>query len=308
MRVTNDDDQPVRVVADARLLTLEVTPRGARSPVRCDLPDDMRSSSDVDRALVLLPTHAYAETFEPRLYCFGAGKLDALAPGAIVVAHLGFAVAGATRGATAPPFEVSAVEGSEADLAPLKSLDAPPVALPDEPTAWAVPATFGKGTPEADTPRLSLQGPISVDAESANEIGIPLTLRNDGAHTTAVRFRPEVLDFDIIGPGGVEHCSWPAVPAAALREMFTTLPPKGSETLEVTLGSYCTRQGLDQAGLVVVWPRLDTRNASGASLGLRSFDGQVDATRPTIVRLHRGAAPPWMLKRTSPQGRGTDDN
>jgi hypothetical protein len=288
LHVTNEGEQPVRVVADARLLTLEVTPRSARAPVRCVLPDDMRPGGDLERAQVILPGRGYDESFEPRLYCFGAGKLDALVPGAIVIGRLGFS----SRPASQPPFEVSSIEGGEPELAPLKSIESPPIALPDDPTAWAVPVMAGKDTADADTPRVSLQGPVSVDAASPNEIAIPLTLRNDGAHATVVRFRPEVLDFDIIGPGGVERCDWPTVPAAALPEMFTTLAPKAAETLEVTLSSYCTGHGLDQPGLIVVWPRLDTHDATGAELHMRSFDGEVVAGAPTIVRLHRGGARP----------------
>jgi hypothetical protein len=284
LHVTNEGDQPARVVADARLLTLEVTPRSARAPVRCVLPDDMRPDSDLERAQVLLPGRGYDEGFEPRLYCFGAGKLDALAPGAIVIGRLGFSSGPASK----PPFEVSSIEGADPELAPSKSIESPPIALPDEPTAWASPVMAGKDA--ADTPRVSLQGPVSVDAESPNEIAIPLTLRNDGGHATVVRFRPEVLDFDIIGPGGVERCRWPAVPAAPLPEMFTTLAPKAGTTLEVTLSAYCTDHGLDKPGLIVVWPRLDTHDATGAELHMRSFDGEVVAATPTIVRLHRGGA------------------
>jgi hypothetical protein len=73
--------------------------------------------------------------------------------------------------------------------------------------------------------------------------------------------------------------------------MFTTLPPRGSESLSVTLSSYCTGHGLDAGGLLVVRPRFDTRHASGAPIGLRAFDGELMAEKPTIVRLHRGAAP-----------------
>jgi hypothetical protein len=138
---------------------------------------------------------------------------------------------------------------------------------------------------------LSLLGAASVDAVSQKDIEIAVTLRNDGPRAAVVRFRPEVLGFDITGPNGVEHCAWPMMPAAALREMFTTIGPKGSETLSVTLGSYCTGHGLDKGGLIVVRPRLDTRNASGAPVGIRSFDGELIAMTPTVVRLHRGSAP-----------------
>jgi hypothetical protein len=287
MRVRNEGDVPVRIVADARLLTLEVTPRGARSPVRCELPDDMRPSGDVDRTLAIPPGRSYVEPFEPRLYCIGASELLALAPSAIVVAKLGWR----SGPSTSPPYVASAVEGADPGVAPLKSLESPPVALPDEPTAWAVHGTHGSTGADADSGRLSLRGPPSIDAVTPNEIAVPLTLRNEGSHTVAVRFRPESLDFDVLREGPAENCPWPTVPAAALREMFTTLAPGASETLEVTLSSYCTTgHSLDKSGLLVVWPRLDTRDASGAAIGMQTFDGQVVASSPTVVRLHRGSA------------------
>jgi hypothetical protein len=294
MRVTNDGDIPVRIVADARLLSLDVAPRSTRSPVRCELPADMRSSSDLERALVVPAKRSYTETFEPRLYCFG--KLDALVPGAIVVAHLGW-----TSGPKAkPPFEASPIEGIEPAILALKSIDSPPIALPDEPSAWPPAGSAQKQDDiDADSPRLSLRGPTFVDAMSPNEIDIALTLRNDSQRAAIVRFRPEVLGFDVIGSGRIEQCAWPTMPAAALREMFTTLAPKGAETLDVSLGDYCTDHALDLAGLLVVRPRLDTRKAPGAVLGLPSFEGAVVAMTPTVVRLHRGAALPGPLQ--SPQ-------
>jgi len=293
MRLTNEGEIPVRIAADASLLTLEVTPRGARLPIRCDLPDDMRPTTDRERALVVPPKRSYAERFEPRLYCFGE-KLAALTPGAIVVARLGW-INGLK---TAPPFEVGPIEGVAPELAPLKSIDASPIALPDEPLAASAPDTRPQADANVDSPRLSLQGASAVDASSPSEIDVPVTIRNESQRTVVVRFRPEVLTFDVIGPGGIEQCGWATLPAAAMPEMFTTLPPNGSETLDLSLADYCTEGGaLDQKGLLVVRPRLDTRNASGLAVGMRTFDGTLVANTPTVVRLHRGAAPVGPLVR-----------
>jgi hypothetical protein len=313
MRLTNAGEVPVRVTADARLLSLEVTPRSARASIRCELPADMRPADDLQRTLVIPPKRSYTESFEPRLYCFGS-KLEALAPGAIVVGRLGWT----TGRKTEPPFAAAPIDGVEPELAPLKAIEGLPIALPDEPSAWMTSEVAASEwrrnedaaserrrnedaaserrrnedaarSVETDTASLSLHGSTSVDATSPNDITVAVTLRNDGSRAAVVRFRPEVLGFEIVGPAGVEHCSWPMMPAAAMREMFTTLAPKRSETLEVSLDSYCTRHGLDRGGLIVVRPRLDTRNASGTAVGLRSFDGELTATTPTVVRLHRGA-------------------
>jgi hypothetical protein len=284
MRVVNDGDVPVRIVADARLLSLEVLPRGAREPVRCELPPDMRPEDDLERPLVLPSHKAYRENFEPTLYCLGNKRLDALAPASIVIARLGW------KGRTARFLEVSAIEGIEPKVAARPFVDSPPIALPDEPTPPPMPAPT-ESDALADLPRLSLRSAVSVDAESTSRMEIPVTLRNDGARPVVVRFRPETLRFDVLSQEKTEHCAWPALPGAPQRDLFSTLRPKGTTSLNVTLSTYCPAHTFDQAGLYLVVVHLDTHAASGATLGLHTFDGEVAATLPTAVRLRRGRAP-----------------
>jgi hypothetical protein len=286
MRVTNAGEIPVRIVADARLLTLELTPRGESKPVRCELPGDMRPPDDLERPLVLAPGRTYAETFEPRLYCFGGKRGAALAPGATAVARLGW------PRRTHPPYEVSPIDGVEPEVAPLASIESPPIAVPDEPSPSFAPAA----TPAADVPRLALRGSEAVDAESLTRIAVTVTLRNEGTRAVVVRFQPETLGFDLVGPGGVERCSWPTLPSAPTRELFTTLRPQSATSVTLALADYCPTRAFDRGGLFVLRPHLDTSRASGADLGLRTFDGEVIATAPTLVRLHQGAAPHRLVQ------------
>jgi hypothetical protein len=288
MRVTNAGEVPVRIVADARLLTLDVTPRGASKPVRCELPADMRPGDDLERPLVLPPKRSYVETFEPRLYCFGAKKLDALAPQAIVAAHLGWPGRGER-----PPFEVSPIDGVEPALAPLRAIDAAPIALPDEPTAAPAPTLPHR---DPDPPRLSLTGSVAVDAESVAGTAVVVTVRNEGSRAAVVRFQPATLGFDVSGEKGVERCGWPTLPSAPTREQFMTVRPGAEASLSLVLADYCAGHALDHAGLFVVRPWLDTRKASGADIGVRSFDDELVATKPTLVRLHKGTAPPKLVR------------
>ena len=215
MRLANDGDVPVRVVADARLLTLDVFPRGVREAIRCELPPEMKPEDDLERPLVLPPHRAYRETFEPRLYCVGGKRLDALAPGSIVVAHLGW------TGHRTKLLEVSAIEGVEPRVAGRPSVDALPIALPDEPTPKPAPPPDERAV-LADAPRLSLRSAPSVDAASASAIEIPVTLRNDGARAVVLRFRPESLRFDLVNQEKSERCTWPGQPGAPLRERSAT--------------------------------------------------------------------------------------
>jgi hypothetical protein len=300
MRVTNQGDVPVTIVADARLLALDVTPRSARKAEHCELPGEMRPEDDLSRPLVLPPKRSYAERFEPRLYCLDGSRLEALAPGAIVIATLGWAGHG-----THPPVMVSPVEGLEAQVASSKSIRSAPIALPDEPTPsftpqpeGAVPASIKADAPastkgdasasrrvEAD---LVVQSATSVDAASSSDIAIPVTLTNKGHRAAIVRFRPETLGFDVVGPQGADHCSWSALPSAPTLDLFTTLGAGAQTSLTVLLSAYCSARVLARSGLYVVRASLDTRKAPGAEIGLRTFDGQVIATSPTVVRLRRG--------------------
>jgi hypothetical protein len=286
LRVTNDGDVPVRLTADARLLTLEVTPRSAVKALRCELPPDMRPDDDMDRPLVLPPGRSYVERFEPRLYCFGQHRLDALAQGSIVVGRLGWPAGKTLR----PPFAVESVAGVEPELVPLREIASPPIGLPDEPTPpRAVPPPSRPDDP--DPVHLTLRGPLAVDAQSPNGISVNVTLHNAGRRPVFVRFRPETLRFSATSPGGIEDCRWPMPPVAAMRELFTRLSPGGTTDLSVLLDAYCAEQTLDRPGLLLLRPELDTREASGADIGLRTFDGRVVATTATVVRLHQGASP-----------------
>jgi hypothetical protein len=292
MRVTNEGEVPVTLVADARLLSLEVTPRGARAAERCELPADMRPRDDLGRPIVLPPKRTYAERFEPRLYCLENRKLDALAAGSIVVARLGWA-----GKSTRPPLEVAPIEGMEAEIAPSKSITSAPIALPDEPTPAAIAKepVEGRPAPRVETV-LSLAAPRSVDAGSEDEIALTVTLQNKGHRAAIVRFRPETLAFEVLGPRGVRHCGWSANVSAPTPDLFSSLAAGATESLAVMLSAYCPSGVFDQAGFYVVRATLDTRKASGAEVGLRTFDGQVIAHAPTLVRLHHGVQPEPLVR------------
>ncbi len=289
MRVTNHGDVPVRMVADARLLTLEVTPRGASKPVRCELPADMRPGDDMDRPLVLPPGRSYVEHFEPRLYCFGPHLLDALAQASIVVGHLGWLGGNRSR----PPFEIAAIAGVEPEVASLKEIASPPIGLPDEPSVM-LETTAPPRPDDPDPAVLTLRGPVSIDAPAPNAIGVTVSLHNAGKRPVIVRLRPETMRFEVTGPRGNEDCRWPLSPVAAMRELFTTIPGGGNADLSVLLDAYCSGRAFDEPGLVIVRPELDTRQASGADLGLRTFDGRVLASSPIIVRLRQGSSTPRL--------------
>jgi hypothetical protein len=293
MRVTNDGDVPVTLVADARLLSLDVTPRSAHKTEHCELPAEMRPQDDLGRPLVVPPHRSYAERFEPRLYCIDGARLDALAPGAIVTATLGWSGKG-----TRPPLVISPIDGVEPRVAPAKSIRSAPIALPDEPTPSLVPHRDEAAAGAATEAELALETGRSVDAASLSDIAVPVTLTNKGSRAVIVRFRPETLAFDVVGPQGAMHCAWPVMASSPSRDVFSTLGAGASASLTVILSAYCNAKALATPGLYVVRGSLDTRHASGAEIGIRSFDGQVIATSPTVVRLRRGTAVEPLVRPT----------
>jgi hypothetical protein len=243
----------------------------------------------MERPLVLPPGRAYVEHFEPRLYCFGAHLADALAQGSIVVGRLGWLGGNRAR----PPFEVASIAGVEPELAPLKEIASPPIGLPDEPSVMLeAPAPPRPDDPDPAT--LTLRGPASIDAPSPAGLGIAVTLHNAGKRPVIVRLRPETLRFEVTAPRGAEDCKWPLSPVAAMHELFTTVPGGGNADLSVLLAAYCSAHPFDEPGLLMIRPELDTRKASGADIGLRTFDGRVLAASPVVVRLHQGLQHPHL--------------
>jgi len=71
----------------------------------------------------------------------------------------------------------------------------------------------------------------------------------------------------------------------------------------------CPEHTFDQAGLYMVRARLDTRRASGAGIGLRTFDGDVPADKATRVRVREdhgvGAPSPRPKLDEAPRAQAT---
>jgi hypothetical protein len=292
IRIENEGPVPARVVADIRLLSLDVTPRGAHRPLHCELPTAMRPTDELERSMVIPPKRAFAETFSPRLYCFGASGFSALTGGSTVSARL------ALVGPASPAiWEVAPMDGDLTHVARRKWLEAPPVLLPDDPTPVAA-RTPPAHDDASDAPQLVFEVPEAVDAPSAEEVEVPVTLRNKGSSPVTVAFRPEVVRFDVTSGPITTHCSWPVQPTAPLRELFTSLAPGASTELTLMLDAYCREQAFEHAGLLIVRPWADMQHDSGAPIGLRSFDGRISANRPVFVRLQRGTAiVPWVKPR-----------
>jgi hypothetical protein len=89
--VSNDGNAPTVLVADTRLLWLDVTVPGAKKSTQCRLPVDLLPKEAEPRLnITLMPGESVAQLIDPRLYCFAASEQKQLVPGARVVPHLGW--------------------------------------------------------------------------------------------------------------------------------------------------------------------------------------------------------------------------
>jgi len=279
--VTNADTIPLRVIMDARLLALDVraprTSDGKPSPIkaRCALPGELRPTDD-DKARVLLPGVTYVNTFDPRLYCWDAHDAAALAPGAEVTARLGWTGTGAS-----PPFVADQIDGGEARSG-VKEVSAEPVTVPDE----LADDEDSDGLAEA----LDITSRPRIDTDTGLHLAVLVTVENTTSRTVRLMLRPETLTFRVSSPRGVRSCGWTRGPGAPIAEVFTAIPPHGKASTEVLLSSVCPDGTLDAAGLYSVRAGIDTRNASGRSIGLDTFDGRVKAKKASLVRVRRDRA------------------
>jgi hypothetical protein len=296
VRIENSDSVPVRVVGDARLLSLDINPPlpkpGPPTTIHCALPAEMRPSTDEERIQIVPPQLSFVETFDPRLYCFEREKARALSPGATVVARFGFAP---SRGRSpAPPFAVAPMD-DEPTRGASKEIVSGPFALPESLPAPDAGHGDSSSTSEASRSPLTVTTPSRIDATSLRDLALPITVSNPTPRDVAFLLRPETIAIDATGPSGTIRCQWLVIPSP-IAELFTVLPPKGRASTEVLISTLCPRAFFDRPGLYLLRAAIDTRRASGASIGIHTFDGEAWSPSATLVRIrmgsHNGPPPP----------------
>jgi hypothetical protein len=283
--VKNKGDVPLRLTADARIVALDVRPPGARPGAHafhCELPADMRPSDDDDRELVVPPGRAYAEKIDARLFCFGAHEAEALVPDASVVPRL--------VGSRDVPVVAPVDDGTTVTLATLTELTG---------TATTVGPSVAPTKTVSHPRQLALASSAFVDAERAPDAAVTISAKNDSTAPLFFLFRPETIALDVTGPSGIGvtdpsptvRCAWQGAPPPPIRELFTRLAPRATDALTILPSALCPDGTFDQPGLYIVRGRLDTRRASGASIGLHTLNAEVAGDGATRLRV-RGSANP----------------
>ncbi len=279
LRVENTGTTPLRIAADARLLAMDITPAeaaGGKHAITCELPREMRPQDDEDRSLVLPPGRAFTEALDPRLFCFDTRNAAALVPGAAIVPRL---IGSRDVAAVAPVGEGEPVVATEHEWTGTPSQIGPAV------------AAVTKGAQQAHG--LTLSTSPFVDGERASDVALGITATNESNAPVIFLLRPETITLDITGPSGVGvtdpsptvHCAWSGPPPPPIRDLFTHLAPKGSDSLSVLPSEICPEDTLAHPGLYLVRAKLDTRRVSGKAIGLHTFDGEIVSETTTRIRV-----------------------
>lgn len=278
VKVQNTGTAPVRIIADAALLDLEITAPSGGAKVRCTLPSDMVPASDMERGLVLVPGRSYTERFDPRLFCFGDREAAALVPGATVVAHYGFGAR-----STSKAFVPLVPQDDPAAPGPVKSIDSATLTLPASPPPPPVAATAAV---PSDGIKLVPSVAPRMDLERTFERQVTVSVRNAGPLAVRSLFTSGTVGFLLVGPDGSTSSCGAALAPTPIPELLTTLAPGGRT--DVTIGlALCPSDAFKSAGLYQLRPRVDTRRVGFSNVTL--FRGEV-LGEPSLLRLHASTA------------------
>lgn len=306
MKVANVGALPVRVIADPRLLSLEVAPPAGyipadqwkstkprsstdAKPVKCALPDDVRPRVEAGPDLVIPGGRSWSTSFDPLYYCFGVKERNLLVAGATVTPRFGFAPPKAGKGATTAPFVASPVGAAVGQVTAAKEIVGASVTLAEAALTMLPPLAGATGASSTGTLEISI--PETMDVGRGVELGTTVTLANVSDRAQTFLFRHSTLGFTVQGPSGSVACGQRRVVDGPIKELFTTLGPKGRTSIGLLVDAVCPPDTFDNPGVYRVVPRLDTTNASGRSIGLRTFEGVVEGNRPLLLRVRAPRRP-----------------
>ncbi len=291
------------VVADRRLVQLELRHDGSRRVTRCRAPDAPRAV-DASRIRTLStggsasdpatePT--YQEWIDLRAYCWGRARTE-LEQGARVTLRYGFAGRGRNRWVVRPPPDEGAplhvVVGEEVIVAPSPA-----------PT----PVAPAHGTP-AGLLRLSL---APADVADVKSLVFRVTLEATPGRTARVYPRDDLFSFFVEGPLGSVECRVPFQRIVPIIDFYRTLSGRRRATHALDAERYCPEHTFDAAGVYEVSPRVElvydgeqhelrdvvTGTITGARSAVRIRRGdlgyveQVPQSHPAIAHAAQGGRP-----------------
>ena len=175
-------------------------------------------------------------------------------------------------------------------VAPAKALESAPFSLTDA-VASAVPAA---PVPPASSPGRALlvvSMPESRDTSRGVEIETTVTVSNEGDQAAILLWRPETVRFTVSGPLGSSTCGTTAIVASPIRELYSTLGVKGRTSMSLLVTAKCPADTFDEPGVFRVTGILDTSQASARPIGLKTWDGEIAAKAPMLLRVRSQRRP-----------------
>ena len=139
--------------------------------------------------------------------------------------------------------------------------------------------------------------PESLDVARGNEISSTVTVSNEGDKAAVLLFRPDMLRFNVAGPAGSVACGTTRAVDAPIRELYSTIGAKARASLGVLVTAVCPADTFDEPGVYRVTAVLDTSAASGRPIGLKTWDGEVQARSPMLLRVRTPRRTPTSTTR-----------
>jgi hypothetical protein len=289
VKLTNGGTDAIRIVADPRLLSFDVTNAGHDQ--HCTLPADMTPTTDTERTLVVPAGRSWSVEIDPALYCFTSAQTAALAPGATVSANFGFA-AGAYR----PPFAVTPI--SDAGAQPARRISATVVTLAaafsslaslDAGATLPLDASITTNPVNAYPVKLKVSLPERLDVSRAFEQSVTVSITNEGDRPLHTLITPPTIGFAVELPSGrLVRCGADTA-VSAFAELVSTLAPHGRTAQSIDIGALCGVY-MRHAGLYRVRPRLDTHLVAPPP-GTTTFWSGESLGPPMLMRIRAGEDP-----------------
>ena len=295
--IRNEGAEPVRLVADPRLLWFEVVAPGHKKTQVCRLPEGLfPSKPSKDHEVVLKPRERVTSKFDPRYQCFAAGGQSLLVPGAVVNPRFGWPEKTKTTWKKGKRVEVPVAQlppyvARVVDRPALKLLRGEPWALRSSYAAWARAGLAQDGEPEGPL-ELKLTRGSDADVELSAEVSF--TLRNRSRETQRVFLRREFITFEVMSQDASATCDPQPDSRAPDPQEFVTLRPGGSSSLSSRLVELCPRGTFARPGLYLVHARFDARE-SGDEFDVDAYVGRVSTSRPITIRIRKGDEKPRLV-------------
>ncbi len=248
----------VEILADRRLLWLEVRPDDARRALRCESPARPRRA-DPSRVRSLRAGERWAEWFDIRSVCWGAA-LRAFERGANVTAHFG--------SARWRRLEVARnAEGTWRELT--------------QPSM-----RFAGGGERIEPTGLVRVTLADADVATARRLPLRVTVRA-GAGPIRAWIRPDRFSFRVVAPDGSTHrCTIPRGGGAAIPDLFARLSTTRGTSRTLDARQFCGERVFAFEGVYEVTPVLEL-DASGAAWRMDTPLGVFEGP-PAAVRVRVG--------------------